>query len=99
MTNLATPHAGGSPSSLLLLSCAGGVQALRDKIRDGHAAKLFAMLRRDVHDAMARGVYLPTSDCSGRASHHRHHGNRDFIIVDAVAHRLKNDSLMWRITG
>src|SRR5690606_37789628 len=75
------------------------IGVLREVIAEGHAARLFAMLCHDADDAIGRGVYLPTSDCPGRAPHHLHHGNRDFVIVEAVARRLKNDALLWRITG
>ncbi len=89
------------PSLLLSTGSDAGLRtldALRTDLESGPTRQIYRRLLTDAQGDLARPPYVPGSECPNRAPHHVANANRDFVIVDAVARRLKNDALLWLLT-
>ncbi len=72
---------------------------VREEIREGHAARLWAMLIEKVEREMQEAAWTPASALPGRSEVQIKHENRDFTIVAMTANRILDASLASLITG
>lgn len=75
------------------------VQDVRDSLSGGHSARLWENLRREAEADLVTEPYTPASVLPHRRPGDTAAGNRDYVVVDAVATRIKRAALAHLLTG